>query len=140
MRQANRRHAGEVEQLRGRNTAVTGEDGQVIVDQDRIAKAKALNRVSDLANLPFGVGTSIVPQRVQGRYRRVLNREIGHDVLSWFYLPSRGHQPIKTAGAPRQLTERPAFAGGSVPAGQPRPLHYFGRTHAATISVSSQQY
>ena len=81
-----------------------------------------------------------MPMRPQRMDRRLLNREIGHDVLSWFYVPSRGHQPIKTAGAPRQLTERPVFAGGSVPVGQPRPLHYFGRTHAATISVSNQQY
>jgi hypothetical protein len=84
MRQPNRRHATEVQKLRGRHTAVTGEDGQLIVDQDRVAKAKALNRISDLANLSFGMGTRILPPPAQGIDRGLLNLKIGHDVLVGF--------------------------------------------------------
>src|SRR5436190_16903851 len=72
----NDRHA---EHLRGSNPSVPGDDLALIIDQHRIAEAKALDAFGNLADLLLGVGTRIVRIRPERFNRKHLDREGGID-------------------------------------------------------------
>ena len=77
--QRDRRHRGHLKRLGRQEPAVAGNDHPGLVDQDRIGKAKALDRGRDLLDLPLGMGAGIARiglqrGRARGRSRQALRR------------------------------------------------------------------
>src|SRR5262245_479864 len=54
-------------------------------------------------------------------------------MASLVWVPSRGHQPTKTAGARDSRPNVLRLQEFGTPSGNPRPFHYAGRSHAATF-------
>ena len=74
------RHAAE--QLRGRDTAMPGDDAVRIIDQDRIGESEPPDRRGDLLNLLCGMRARIACSGLQRRNRLVDNGTLCHAIDS----------------------------------------------------------
>ena len=76
VRQLHGWHVLDAEQLRRCYAAVTGDDLPLVVDEDRIAKAKSLDALGDLADLLLGVCSRIARVRSKRSDRAALDLHI----------------------------------------------------------------
>jgi hypothetical protein len=59
MRQPYRRNVGHADELCCRHPAMAGQDGIVVVNEDRVGEAEVLDALRQLSDLALGVGASI---------------------------------------------------------------------------------
>ena len=61
------------------HTAMSGEDGHLLVDQHRVGETEALDAVGDLADLFLRMGAGVTCPRTQGRNRDLEDLVMCHD-------------------------------------------------------------
>jgi hypothetical protein len=82
MLEPNGRHGGKIEQLRGLDPAVAGDDSVVLVDQNWIVEAEGLNARRDLGDLLWRMRSCVTAVGLEIARRTMFDREFGSQRFS----------------------------------------------------------